>query len=193
MVSFTSIATLAMAITSACSFSLLHDQDGYAILPPTDTVLAHLKSAGKKDASKHYEVVNTIHKNGEIVLVNLNTHEIKQTGKYKYNYDNSCYDDISKRSAAFHKRTIEDADREQCYNKEYELETSQCGFDFVDYNDASNCSSETTKYSCVLDIMKQQDATLKLKDMDSVPAQVRCYHKLSTAQSDKVTGGACSK
>ncbi|KAI5969925.1 hypothetical protein CANMA_000965 [Candida margitis] len=191
MVSFKYLITLALATTAVQSFSLLHDAEGFAILPPTDVVLNHLKEAGKKDASNHYDVVNTVHKNGEIVQVNMHTHEIKQTGKYKYDYDNSCYRDESKRD--LFTREIQDASLQACFNKEDELETSQCGFDFVAYDDASNCDSSSTKYSCVLDVQKQQDATLKLKDMDNIPAQVRCYHKLSTAQSDKVTGGACAK
>ena len=192
MVSFKYLVSLALATTVVQSFTLLHDAEGYAILPPTDVVLNYLKEAGKKDASTHYDVVNTVHKNGEIVQVNTHTHEIKQTGKYKYNYDNSCYHDESKRDNLF-TREIQDSSLTQCFNKDSELETSQCGFDFIAYDDASNCDSSTTKYSCVLDVQKQQDATLKLKDMDDIPAQVRCYHKLSTAQSDKVTGGACGK
>ena len=44
-----------------------------------------------------------------------------------------------------------------------------------------------------LDVMKQQDATKKLKDMDDVPAQVRCYHKLDQATKAEVVGGACAK
>ncbi|CAK9435533.1 uncharacterized protein LODBEIA_P02600 [Lodderomyces beijingensis] len=193
MVSFNSVVALAFAFTSTYSFSLLHDEAGFAILPPTDKVLQHLEEAGKKDSSQQYEVVTTVHQNGEIIQVNLHTHQIRRIGKFQYNYDNSAYNDESKRDQVFNKRTIEDSDLQQCFNEEEDFETSQCGFDFIGYNEASNCTADATKYSCVLDVMKQQDATLKLMDMDSVPAQVRCYHKLSTAQSDKVTGGACAK
>ncbi|KAI5958061.1 hypothetical protein KGF57_002869 [Candida theae] len=191
MVSLKYLIHLALATTAVQSFSLLHDAEGFAILPPTDVVLKNLKSAGKKDSLSHYDVVNTVNENGEIVRVNMHSFEIKSTGKYKYNYDNSCYRDESKRD--LFTREIEDASLTQCFNKDNEMETSQCGFDFVSYDDATNCDSSTTKYSCVLDVQKQQDATLKLKDMDDIPAQVRCYHNLSTAQSDKVTGGACAK
>ncbi|KAI5951494.1 hypothetical protein KGF54_004568 [Candida jiufengensis] len=192
MVSINTLLPLIVSLSSSVlSFQLLHDQDGYAILPPTDKVLEHLKQVGKQDSSEHYDVLTTVHSNGEIIQVNLHSHEINQTGKYKYDYDNSAYNDESKRD--LFTRTIEDADLKQCFNKEFELESSQCGFDFISYDNATDCDSSSTKYSCVLDVMKQQDATLKLKDMDDVPAQVRCYHKLSTAQKDEVIGGACGK
>ncbi|KAI3405840.1 hypothetical protein KGF56_001447 [Candida oxycetoniae] len=192
MVSFNTVLSLALAISTTYSFSLLHDDQGYAILPPTEKVLEYLKEVGKTESSNHYEVVNTVHEDGEIIQVNLHSHEMKKTGKYKHNYDNSCYNNRSKRDAVFNKRVIEDLELKHCFNEEYELETSQCGFDFVSYDGATNCTSDSSKYSCILDIMKQQDATKKLKDMDTVPAQVRCYHDLSIAQNDEVYGGACS-
>ena len=48
MVSFKSLITLAIAATSVSSFNLLHDDKGFAILPPTNIVLDHLKEVGKK-------------------------------------------------------------------------------------------------------------------------------------------------
>lgn len=39
MVSFKSLITLAIAATSVSSFNLLHDDKGFAILPPTNIVL----------------------------------------------------------------------------------------------------------------------------------------------------------
>ncbi|KAI5964748.1 uncharacterized protein KGF55_001818 [Candida pseudojiufengensis] len=194
MVSLNTILPIFLTLSSSIlSFQLIYDKEGYAILPPTDVVLKELKESGKKDSTNHYDVLTTIHKNGEIIHINLHSHDIKQTGKYKYDYDNSIYNDNTSESETAEKRTIEDSDLKQCFNKDFELETSQCGFKFIGYDDATNCdTTKSTKYSCVLDVMKQQDATLKLKDMDDVPAQVRCYHKLSLAQSNEVVGGACA-
>ncbi|KGU34159.1 Secreted protein [Candida albicans P60002] len=191
MVSFKSLITLAVAATSVSSFNLLHDDKGFAILPPTNIVLDHLKEVGKKAVTTHYDVLNTIKEDGEIVHVNLHTHETKCTGKYAKDYDNSMYNKLNKKQLFI--RTIEDSSLKQCLNKEFEAETSECGFEFIEYNSASGCSSDATKYSCLLDVMKQQDATKKLKDMDDVPAQVRCYHKLDQATKAEVVGGACAK
>lgn len=191
MASFKSLITLAIAATSVSAFNLLHDEEGYAILPPTELVLDKLKEVGKKKITTHYDVVNTILDDGEIVAVNVHNHDVKRSGKFKRDYDNSVYYQYNKKQLFI--RTIEDGSLTQCLNKEFEAETSQCGFDFIEYNDATSCSSEATKYSCLLDVMKQQDATLKLKDMDDVPAQVRCYHKLSDASAKEVVNGACAK
>ncbi|CAI5756731.1 unnamed protein product [Candida verbasci] len=193
MVSFKSLILLSSVALNVQCFSLLHDIEGFAILPPTDLVLEHLKTVGKTESKTHYDVVNTVNKDdGEIIQVNLHSHEVKKTGQYKQNYDNSCYHEQTGKRFLFG-RTIEDSNLNQCFNSEYDLDSSQCGFDFIEYNDASNCSSDATKYSCVLDVMKQQDATKKLKDMDDVPAQVRCYHSLNQAQKIDAKDGACAK
>ncbi|RCK55659.1 hypothetical protein Cantr_05764 [Candida viswanathii] len=184
MVSFKSLITLAIAATSVSAFNLLHDEEGFAILPPPTLFWTNRSHT-------HYDVVNTVLDDGEIVAVNVHTHDVKRSGKFKRDYDNSVYYQYNKKQLFI--RTIEDSSLTQCLNQEFEAETSQCGFDFIEYNDANNCSSDATKYSCLLDVMKQQDATLKLKDMDDVPAQVRCYHKLSDASAKQVVGGACSK
>ncbi|KAL6453329.1 hypothetical protein SBY92_004896 [Candida maltosa Xu316] len=191
MVSFKSLITLALAVTSVTSLTLLKDDEGFSVLPPTELVLEQLKQVATKEITTHYDLVNTVNEDGEVVQVNLHNHQTKNTGKFKRDYDNSIYYKYNKKQLFI--RSIEDSSLTQCLNKEFELETSQCGFEFIEYNDANNCSSDATKYSCLLDVMKQQDATKKLKDMDDVPAQVRCYHELSTASDAKVVNGACAK
>ncbi|KAG7661160.1 uncharacterized protein J8A68_005333 [[Candida] subhashii] len=191
MVSVKFVTTVLLSISSSLGFQLLRDESGYSILPPTDLVLQHLKENSEpSNNGEYYDVLTTVHKNGEIVHVNLNSHEIKQTGKYKFNYDNSAYKNCDMKG--LFKRTILREDN-FCFNEEFKLETSQCGFEFVSYANAEDCSNEASKYSCVLDVMKQQDSTLSLKDMENVPAQVRCYYNMTDAQADKPLNGACSK
>lgn len=192
MVSVQFISTLVLSASTALGFQLLKDNAGNTILPPTNFVLSHLKDKTMPNPDcNYYDVLTTVHSNGEIVHVNLDTHEIKQTGKFKFNYDNSAYENSQDLDGLFKRAILRDDN--YCFNQDFELETSQCGYDFIEYANAQDCGNDAKKYSCVLDVMKQQDATLKLKDMDDVPAQVRCYKKISDAKGDKPLNGACAK
>ncbi|EGW35185.1 uncharacterized protein SPAPADRAFT_58378 [Spathaspora passalidarum NRRL Y-27907] len=190
MVSVKFLSITALAVCSQ-AFQLLHDESGFAILPPTNLVLDNLKQAEQPESSEYYDVVSTINDKGEIVHVNMKTHKTKHTGHFRHKYDNSAYKncDMNKLFA----RDDSDSVLNECFNVEYDWQTSQCGFDFVDYGNATDCSSDATKYSCVVGVMKSFSASEQLKNMDDVPAQVRCYHKLKDAQNDGAQNGACAK
>lgn len=186
MVSIKSLSILAILGISQ-AFNLHRDQSGSAILPPTEVVLNYLKNFKSNPNTVDFHVINTVDENGEIVSVNLNTQSTKQTGKFKENYENDIY--YSKIAP----RTIYNEDY-VCFNEDDDFGVSECTFDFVDYSTPGNCSSNGgSKYSCVLDVEKAQDATLSLKDMDDVAALVRCFHSLDDAKSAGATKGACGK
>ncbi|ODV77531.1 uncharacterized protein CANTADRAFT_7988 [Suhomyces tanzawaensis NRRL Y-17324] len=182
------LATLAVA-SYASTFNFVRDEAGYAILPPTEVVLSHLSSQTPEEDPSEYHVIKTVAENGEVIRVNLHTHQQASTGIYKRDYDNSVYYDQSKLAA----RTIFNNDG-TCFNKDEDFETGACDFDFVGYDNPDNCSGAGgSKYSCVVDIEHLQDATVKAKDLDPVAALVRCYKDLDSAKKANATGGACGK
>ncbi|KAK6456770.1 Coi1 protein [Scheffersomyces xylosifermentans] len=188
MVSVKTLSTLALCLlTSVNGFDLLRDNEGFAILPPTHLVLKHLEDHIPETNPSCSHVVSTVHKNGEVVYVNLNTHSTLNTGTYKRNYDNKAYHQTNVKSLF----TREVETTKTCFNEEFDFGISQCDFDFDSYNAPTNCSS-STKYACVVSVEKQQDSNLKLSAMNNVPAEAYCYHKLSDAVSAGVTGGSCA-
>lgn len=188
MVSITKLTAFAAALGLTTAFDLHRDENGFAILPPTDVVLKSLQNTEKDDSSSHYHVLNSVDsETGEVISVNLNTHETKRTGKFKRDYKNSIYYTFLKPRVIYN-------DNMQCFNEQEELDVSECTFDFVNYTSPDDCSGAGgSKYSCVLDVEKSQDSSITLKNMDDVPALVRCYHSLNLAKDAKVSGGACGK
>ncbi|RLV92540.1 hypothetical protein JA1_003061 [Spathaspora sp. JA1] len=188
MVSVKFLSIAAIAICSTNAFQLLHDQAGFPILPPTNLVLDNLQAVAPP-ATTYDDVISTVDDKGEIVNVNLNTQQTKHTGKYKHKYDNSAYEGCNMKGLF----ARDDKEVVECFNVELDDEVSQCTFDFIEYNNATDCGSDATKYSCVVAVQKSFDATQKLKNMDDVPAQVRCYHNIKDATNDGVQNGACAK
>ncbi|KAK6200073.1 Coi1 protein [Scheffersomyces amazonensis] len=195
MVSVNFISAVALSLLSLSSkvnaFDLLRDEQGYAILPPTELVIKHLADLEAEEDPSEYTVVTTIHKNGEVVKVNLNTHEIQQTGLYKRNYDTSAY--YTEEASGVFKRDIQNTSG-FCFNEDADFGISQCTFDFVAYDSPSNCTALGAQYySCVLDLEKIQDSTQRLKNMVPNPAQTRCFKSLDKAIAANAANGACGK
>ncbi|KAK6460634.1 Coi1 protein [Scheffersomyces coipomensis] len=191
MVSLNLLAAIGLSLTTVVnSFDLLRDEDGFAILPPTDLVLQHLAELEAEQDPEEYTVINSIHSNGEIIKINLNTQEIQQTGLYKRDYDNEAY--YQHDSKALFTREIENTSGE-CFNQQQQFGISQCVFEFVSYENPNNCSSDATFYSCVLDVERIQDSSVALKNMVPNPAQTRCFKSLDKAIAYNATNGACGK